>query len=150
MRGREKIQKRILLRTRRLEQEALTRRIGRGRRAFGMERKRERERVIFFLSFSPSFSGSAREETGFRSLRFCAVYLAGCRGGEGRWSGRDSSFFQVARATREEVSGDGCYRGEDGLRKNTRRGQERKVERKESSWVGGGTHLSLARVPCAN
>lgn len=80
MRGREKIQKRILLRTRRLEQEALTRRIGRGRRAFGMERKRERE-SNFLSFFFPFFLR-------FGERRNWLPFLAVLRGLFGRMQGR--------------------------------------------------------------
>lgn len=71
------------------------------------------------------------------------------------WEGGEvaeiSPFFQVARATWEEVNGDGCYRGEDGLRKNARREQGRKVEeRKFMNGRGESTHLIFTRVPCAN
>lgn len=108
------------------------------------EEKRERERVIFFLSFSLSFFGSAREETGFRSVRFCAVYLAGWRKGRG---GGVAEILLFSKLHLEEVSGDGCYRGEDGLRKNRKEGGGKKVH----EWGREGTRtLTLARVPCAN
>ena len=45
-----------------------------------MERERERKRENNSLSFFLS-PVRRREETGFRSERFCAVYLAGWRGG---------------------------------------------------------------------
>lgn len=107
------------------------------------EEKRERE-SNFLSFFFPFFLRFGERRNCFRSVRFCAVYLAGWRKGRG---GGVAEILLFSKLHLEEVSGDGCYRGEDGLRKNRKEGGGKKVH----EWGREGTRtLTLARVPCAN